>query len=213
MYLIAGLGNPGKKYAGTRHNMGFDVIDCLSEEYRIPLGAGRFHAMSGSGFIGDEKVLLLKPLTYMNLSGTAVQEALHYYRLDPETDLLVISDDIDLDVGRLRIRKKGSAGGQKGLAHIIQCIGTDAFPRVRIGTGAKPAGWELADWVLSTFPGEERKAIDDAVEKAAKACAVIVTEGVDAAMNRFNTKPVKKKAEKLLRPETAGADSGQEEHE
>ncbi len=186
MYLFTGLGNPGPQYAKTRHNMGFDVIDLLSEEYRIPMRAGSFHALSGTGLIGGQKVLLLKPLTYMNLSGTAVQEAVHYYKLEPERDLVVISDDIDLAPGRLRIRKQGSAGGQKGLAHIIKCLGTDQFVRIRVGTGAKPEGWELADWVLSRMSPDDRKAADEAIDRAAKACAEIISGGPDRAMNLYN---------------------------
>ena len=189
MYLIAGLGNPGPKYEKTRHNMGFDVIDRLVEEYRIPQGGTKFHALTGSGIIGTEKVLLMKPLTYMNLSGNAVSEALHFYKLDPATQLIVISDDIDLAPGMLRIRKQGSAGGQKGLAHIVKCLGTDAFVRIRVGVGGKPEGWDLADWVLSRFSPEDRAKVDEAQERAVKAVFAIVTEGVDQAMNLYNGGP------------------------
>ena len=186
MYIIAGLGNPGGRYEGTRHNMGFDVIDRLSEKYSIPLTGGKFHSLSGTGLINGSKVLLVKPVTYMNLSGTAVKEAVDYYKIDVEKELLVISDDIDLAPGRLRIRKKGSAGGQKGLAHIRKCLGTDAFSRIRVGTGAKPPEYDLADWVLSRFSTEERRTVDGALDRAAEACAVFLTEGPDAAMNRYN---------------------------
>ena len=186
MYIIAGLGNPGSRYEKTRHNMGFDVIDALITEFRVPYGGVKFHAMCGQTMIGGEKVLLLKPMTYMNLSGNAVREAVDFYKIDPERELLVISDDIDLDPGRIRIRKQGSAGGQKGLRHIIEQLGTDRFTRIRIGTGAKPADWDLADWVLSRFDAEDRKKVDDAVERAAKAAAMFVTDGADAAMNQFN---------------------------
>ncbi len=193
MYLIVGLGNPGPKYDKTRHNMGFEVIDRLIEEHHIPQSGTKFHAMIGNGAIEGRKVLLMKPLTYMNLSGTAVAEAVHYYKLDPANDLIVISDDIDLEVGRLRIRKQGSAGGQKGLQHIIKCLGTDQFTRIRVGTGAKPEGWELADWVLSRFSEEEWKSADLALDRAVKAVECSLREGVDAAMNAYNSS---KKAER-----------------
>ena len=189
VFVIAGLGNPGPKYEKTRHNMGFDVIDRLVTEYRIPQGGSRFHAMTGSGLIGSSKVLLMKPLTYMNLSGNAVSEAVNFYKLDPESQLIVISDDIDLMPGFLRIRKQGSAGGQKGLQHIVKCLGTDHFIRIRVGVGAKPEGWDLADWVLSRFSAEDRKLVDEAQERAAKAAALIVTDGIDRAMNLYNGGP------------------------
>ncbi len=186
MHIIAGLGNPGTKYEKTRHNMGFDVIDRLIEEYRIPYGGVKFHAMTGTGMIGGGKVLLMKPMTYMNLSGNAVREAVDFYRIDPEKELIVISDDIDLEPGKIRIRKQGSAGGQNGLKHIISLLGTDRFTRIRVGTGAKPPEWDLADWVLSRFSKEDRALADDAVIRAAKAAALIVTEGPDRAMNLYN---------------------------
>ncbi len=188
MFLIVGLGNPGQQYQKTRHNMGFDVIDRLVETYGIPQTGTKFHAMTGSGLIEGQKVLLMKPLTYMNLSGTAVQEAVSFYKLDPGTQLIVISDDIDLDPGRIRIRTKGSAGGQNGLKHIVKCLGTDGFLRIRVGTGAKPAGWDLADWVLSRFSDEERTLVDDALDRAAKAAALIVADGPEKAMNLYNTR-------------------------
>lgn len=188
MYLIAGLGNPGPKYDKTRHNMGFDAIDRLIDGNNIPFAGNRFHAMIGSGIIGGQKVLLMKPLTYMNLSGNAVAEAVSFYKLDPATQLIVISDDIDLEPGRIRIRAKGSAGGQNGLRHIINCLGTDEFPRIRVGTGAKPPEWDLADWVLSRFGDEDRKKVDEALDRAAKAAECIVTDGVDRAMNLYNVR-------------------------
>jgi PTH1 family peptidyl-tRNA hydrolase len=166
--------------------MGFDVIDRLVDTYRIPQSGTKFHAMVGSGVIEGQKVLLMKPLTYMNLSGNAVGEAVRFYKLDPATELIVISDDIDLPPGRIRIRAAGSAGGQNGLKHIIQCLGTQEFIRIRVGTGAKPADWDLADWVLSRFSKDERKVVDEAIVRAAKACETIVTDGVDRAMNLYN---------------------------
>ena len=185
-FIIVGLGNPGRKYDGSRHNAGFDVIDELVDRYHIG-GPERFgKSMIGKGRIGDRKVILVKPMTYMNLSGTAVREIVDFYKIDPANELVVISDDIDLEPGHVRIRKKGSAGGQNGLKHIIQCLGTQEFIRIRVGTGAKPADWDLADWVLSRFSKDERKVVDEAIVRAAKACETIVTDGVDRAMNLYN---------------------------
>ena len=186
MYIIVGLGNPGSRYEGTRHNMGFDVIDRLIENNRIPQAGRKFHAVYGTGMIGGEKVVLAKPITFMNLSGTSVRELTDFYKIDPSRELIVISDDIDLDPGRIRIRKKGSAGGQNGLKHIIQCLGTQDFIRVRVGTGAKPQNWELADWVLSRFSKDERTKVDDAIVRAAEAIETIVTDGIDTALRRFH---------------------------
>lgn len=188
MYIIVGLGNPGTKYEGTRHNMGFDVIDALIERNKIPSAGTKFHALYGTGRIGAEKVVLAKPLTYMNLSGTAVREITDFYKIDVKNELIVISDDIDLEPGRIRIRKKGSAGGQNGMKDIIGKLGTEEFVRIRVGTGSKPAGWDLADWVLSRFTKEERKAVDEAIVRAAEAVETIVTDGADAAMNKYNTR-------------------------
>ena len=186
MYIIVGLGNPGKKYEGTRHNMGFDVIDRIVYKNNIPCSGSKFHAVYGTGMIGAEKVVLAKPLTYMNLSGTAVRELVDFYKIDPESELIVISDDVDLEPGRIRIRKQGSAGGQNGLRHIVQCLGTQKFIRIRVGTGGKPEGWELADWVLSRFTMDDRALVDDAIVRAADAVAAICTDGIDKAMNIYN---------------------------
>lgn len=188
MYIIAGLGNPGSRYEGTRHNMGFDVIDRLIVTNNVPMAGRKFHALYGMGMIGGQKAILAKPLTYMNLSGTSIRELIDFYKIDPAAELIIISDDIDLDPGRIRIRKKGSAGGQNGLKHIIQCIGTQEFIRVRVGTGAKPQDWDLADWVLSRFSGEERQLVDDAIIRAAEAVETILSDGIDTAMNRYNVK-------------------------
>lgn len=168
--------------------MGFDVVDRLVELHHVPQGGVKFHALYGNGRIGAERVVLAKPLTYMNLSGTAVRELVDFYKIDPTRELVVVSDDIDLAPGRIRIRKQGSAGGQNGLKHIIQCLGTQEFIRIRVGTGQKPEGWELADWVLSRFPREERAVVDAAIREAADAVTAIVTDGIDAAMNRYNKK-------------------------
>lgn len=188
MYLIVGLGNPGKQYENTRHNMGFDTIDELVDRHRIP-GSGIQHkAMYGKGMIAGEKVILAKPLTYMNLSGDSVQAFINYYKMDPENELIVIYDDIDLEPGQIRIRKKGSAGGHNGMKSIIARIGTQNFYRIKVGVGAKPQGWDLADYVLGHFPAQERDAVDDAIREAADAVEVILSEGIEAAMNRFNGK-------------------------
>lgn len=186
MHIIVGLGNPGTKYEGTRHNMGFDVIDRVVEDYHIPQAGTKFHSMYGIGMIEDEKCVVAKPLTYMNLSGTAVKELCSFYKVNPETNLIVISDDIDTEPGHIRIRKKGSAGGQNGLKDIIAKIGTQNFTRIRIGTGAKPEGWDLADWVLSRFSQDDRSLVDSAIVRAAEAIGVIMSDGVDMAMNRYN---------------------------
>ena len=188
MYIIVGLGNPGSRYEGTRHNMGFDVIDRLIENNRIPQAGRKFHAVYGTGMIGGKKVVLAKPITFMNLSGTSVRELTDFYKIDPSRELIVISDDIDLEPGRIRIRKKGSAGGQNGLKHIIQCLGTQDFIRVRVGTGAKPQNWELADWVLSRFTPEEEKLLGPAIERAAAAALELISNGPASAAARFNGK-------------------------
>ena len=188
MYLIVGLGNPGRQYEATRHNMGFDVVDRLVEEYRIPQGGVKFNAMYGKGIIGGQQALLMKPLSYMNLSGGPVRDMANYFKIDPETEMIVIYDDIDLDPGQLRIRKQGSAGGHNGIKDLIQKLGTQKFIRIRVGVGAKPNDWDLADYVLGHIPGEERKLVDEAQERACKAVETILSEGVDAAMNEFNKK-------------------------
>lgn len=194
LYVIAGLGNPGSKYDGTRHNAGFDVIDVLVDKYRL-YDAERFgKCMMAKGRIEGKRVILMKPMTYMNLSGEAVREVVSYFKVDPSDHLIVISDDIELDIGKLRIRKKGSAGGHNGLKDIIRCLGTDAFARIRVGVGKKPhPDFELMDFVLSRFTSEERQVMDQAEEKAAEAVVCFITEGPDAAMNRFNTPKEKKK--------------------
>lgn len=186
MYLIVGLGNPGRQYEGTRHNMGFDTVDRLMDEYRIPSSGVKQKAMYGKGMIGSEKVILIKPMTYMNLSGEAVSAWLNYYKLDPETDLIVIYDDIDQEPGQLRIRAKGSAGGHNGMKSVIGAIGTDRFVRVRIGVGAKPEGWDLADYVLGHFDPETREVIDDAVGRAADAVRMIIQGDLSGAMTEYN---------------------------
>lgn len=196
-FIIAGLGNPGRQYDGSRHNAGFDVIDRLVDRYGIsgPVRFGR--SMTGKGIIGGRKVLLVKPLTYMNRSGEALREIVQFYKTDPSEGLLVISDDIDLALGALRIRAKGSAGGHNGLKNIIQNLGTDQFCRIRVGVGAKPgADYDLADYVLGHFSHEERKVMEEAVDKAADAAACLLEKGPDAAMNLYNTRKSSKKKKK-----------------
>ena len=188
MKIIAGLGNPTREYEGTRHNIGFSVIDKLAEQYNISMTEKKHKAICGKGIIEGEKVVLLKPQTYMNLSGESIGEAVNYYKVDPEEDLIVIYDDIDLEPGKLRIRAKGSAGGHNGIKSIINQIGTQNFYRIKVGVGAKPKGWDLADYVLGRFPSEERNLVDEAIREAAKAVEVILDEGIEAAMNRYNAK-------------------------
>lgn len=186
MFIIAGLGNPGKRYENTRHNVGFDAIDELVDRYRIPSSGVSHKAMVGKGIMEGQKVLLAKPLTYMNLSGEAIRGLVDYYKIDPETELLVIYDDISLEPGNIRIRKKGSAGGHNGIKSIIAQLGTQNFQRIRIGVGEKPKNWDLADYVLGTFGKEDRPLVEEALGNAAEAAAMIVQGKIDEAMNRFN---------------------------
>lgn len=184
-YIIAGLGNPDKKYENTRHNAGFIAVDYIAEKCGVKLDRLKYKSYCAQAQLGDTKVLLMKPMTYMNNSGQALVEAMNFYKIPPE-NAVIIFDDISLDVGKLRIRRKGSDGGQKGMRSIIYLSGSDAFPRIKIGTGAKPEGWELANWVLSQFSDSERKLIDEASEKAYKAAELIVSGDINKAMNFFN---------------------------
>ena len=188
MFLIAGLGNPGRQYEKTRHNMGFDTIDELIDRHRIPQGGIAHKAMYGKGMVAGEKVLAVKPLTYMNLSGESLREWVNCYKLDPETEMIVIYDDIDLEPGQIRIRKKGSAGGHNGMKSIIAQLGTQNFYRIKVGVGAKPKGWDLADYVLGRFSPEERIAVDKAIGDAADAVEMILRDGIEATMNHYNRK-------------------------
>jgi PTH1 family peptidyl-tRNA hydrolase len=185
MKIIAGLGNPTKQYEGTRHNVGFSVIYRLADKYNIKMNIARHKALIGTGVIAGEKVMLVMPQTYMNLSGEAVGEIMRYYKAEP-SDLIITYDDIDLDVGKLRIRAKGSAGGHNGMKSIIAHVGSEEFDRVRVGIGHKPPEFDLADYVLSRFGKDELPLIRDAVDKAANAMEVIVRSGVEAAMNMYN---------------------------
>ena len=186
MYIIVGLGNPTRQYEGTKHNVGFDTIDYLIDEYQIPSSGTGHKALFGKGMIAGQKVIVAKPMTYMNLSGESIRSILDYYKVDPETELIVIYDDISLDVGKLRIRAKGSAGGHNGIKNIIAHLGTQEFPRVRIGVGEKPARMDLADYVLGHFPKEEAETMTTAFKDGAAAVVDMMTEGVEAAMNHFN---------------------------
>ena len=188
MYLIAGLGNPGRKYERTKHNVGFDVIDYVTDRHRIPFSGIQFQAECGKGIIAGQKVMLAEPLTYMNLSGEAVAALVNYYKLDPEEELILIYDDISLDPRQIRVRKKGSAGGHNGIKNIIACLGTDKFKRIRVGIGAKPDRWDLADYVLAPFTPENREKIEDAIKDAADALELILSGDMDEAMNRYNHK-------------------------
>lgn len=188
MFLIVGLGNPGRQYENTRHNVGFDAIDFLVDEYRIPSSGKQHKAMYGKGIIEGQKVILAKPMTFMNLSGEAVRALVDYYKVDPETELLVIFDDISLDPGNIRIRKKGSAGGHNGIKSIISHLGTQNFQRIKVGVGEKPKNWDLADYVLGTFSKSDRELVDEALGRAVKAAAMIVRGEIDEAMNLYNKK-------------------------
>lgn len=188
MYIIVGLGNPGSQYNNTRHNIGFDVIDSLAEEEGIDVLEKKHKAVIGKGMIGGQKCILAKPLPFMNLSGESVRELIDYYKVDEQTGLIVVSDDISLDVGQIRIRKKGSAGGHNGLKNIIAHLGHDTFIRVRMGVGEKPKGYDLADYVLGHFTKEERKEMDEAAKRAAGAIRMIIMQDADAAMNQYNQK-------------------------
>lgn len=165
MFIIAGLGNPTLQYRGTRHNVGFDVIDTLADKYNIAVETRKSRALIGKGIIAGQKVLLVKPQTYMNLSGESIGELVSYYKVDEEQELLVIYDDVSLDVGQLRIRRKGSAGGHNGIKDIIRHLGTDVFPRIKIGVGEKPKGYDLADYVLGHFSREEREMMEEGYQK------------------------------------------------
>ena len=187
MYIIAGLGNPTKEYDKTRHNVGFAVIDRLSDRYGIDVSERKHKALCGRGAIEGQKVLLLKPQTFMNLSGESIRAAMDYYKVTPE-ELIVVYDDISLEPGQLRIRLKGSAGGHNGIKNIIAHLGTQEFPRVKVGIGAKPPRMDLADSVLCRFGSGEQKLMDEAFQEAAQAVAAMLTDGPERAMNHYNTK-------------------------
>ena len=186
MYLIAGLGNPTREYAGTRHNIGYDTITRLCDDYRISLDIKKHKGLCGKGVIGGEKVLLVQPLTYMNLSGDCIKEAADYYKIDP-AHIIVIYDDISLPVGKLRVRAKGSAGGHNGMKSLIKHLGSDKFPRLRIGVGQKPhPEYDLAAWVTGNIPKDDMPAFETALEKTCEAIPFVLDGNFDEAMCKFN---------------------------
>ena len=194
MFIIAGLGNPTLQYEGTRHNSGFDVIDTLAGKYNISVDGRKNRALIGKGIIEGKKVILAKPQTYMNLSGESLGGLVDYYKVDEESEFLVVYDDISLDVGQLRIRKKGSAGGHNGMKNIISHLGTEVFPRIKVGVGEKPKKYDLADYVLSRFSKEERAIMEEGYQKAVEAVEMILRGEMDEAMNKFNRKVKPKEA-------------------
>ena len=186
MKIIIGLGNPGKEYVHTRHNTGFDTLDLLAEKYRIDIGEKKHKALIGKGMIEGNRVVLVKPQTYMNLSGESVREVLDYYKADEEEDLIVIYDDVSLVPGQIRIRDKGSAGGHNGIKNIIAHLGHDRFMRIKIGVGEKPKQYDMVDWVLGHFNKEDDLKMIEGREKAVQAVPVLLNEGVGPAQNAFN---------------------------
>lgn len=191
VYVIAGLGNPKKEYDNTRHNIGFAVIDMLADRHGIRMNEMKHKGLIGKGYINGEKVILVKPLTYMNLSGECIREVVDYYKVDAKENLIVLHDDISLEPGIVRIRKKGSAGGHNGLKNIILHLGHDQFQRVKIGVGEKPEGYDLADYVLGHFSKQEAALMQQVKEEVCDAVEVMMRDGADAAMNRFNSKSKK----------------------
>ena len=187
MYLIAGLGNPTREYEKTRHNVGFEAIDILADKAGTTVTEKKHKALYGKGYIGGQKVILAKPQTYMNLSGESIWEIADFYKIEPE-NIIILCDDINLSEGQLRIRLKGSAGGHNGLKNIISHLGTQEFPRIRIGVGEKPRGMDLADYVLGRFPKEQQAVMEEAYRDAAEAACMMIEDGADAAMNHYNRK-------------------------
>lgn len=187
MYLIAGLGNPTREYEKTRHNVGFEAIDILADKAGTTVTEKKHKTLYGKGYIGGQKVILAKPQTYMNLSGESIREIADFYKIEPE-NIIILCDDINLSEGQLRIRLKGSAGGHNGLKNIISHLGTQEFPRIRIGVGEKPRGMDLADYVLGRFPKEQQAVMEEAYRDAAEAACMMIEDGADAAMNHYNRK-------------------------
>lgn len=186
MFIIVGLGNPTREYAGTRHNVGFEVVNILADRFDIATDYIKHKAVCGKGVIEGCKVMLAMPQTYMNLSGDSVRELADYYKIDVSSELVVIYDDVDLPPGKIRIRKSGSAGGHNGMKNIISRLGTEEFIRIRVGVGEKPKGYDLADYVLGHFTKEEQDSMETAFIEAANAVVSILCDGPDEAMNRFN---------------------------
>ena len=188
MYIIVGLGNPERKYAGTRHNIGFSAITAISDAYGISMDIKKHKAVCGKGMIAGNKVLLAMPQTYMNLSGESVRELVDFYKIDPEEELIIIYDDIALAPGKLRVRAKGSAGGHNGIKNIIANLGSSVFPRIKVGVGEKPKGYDLADYVLGKFSKEDRVLMEEGYDLACEASALIMQGAIDQAMNEYNQK-------------------------
>jgi len=185
LYVIAGLGNPGAKYEYTRHNIGFLVVDILAEKYNISITKIKHKALTGIGLIEGKKVMLVKPQTYMNNSGESIREVVEWYKTSLE-HLIVVYDDLDLPLGKLRVRAKGSAGTHNGMKSVIYHLQSDIFPRIRVGIEKNPEGWDIIDYVLGEFTEDEKKTIYNTLVKAAEAAVTIVTSGIDEAMNMFN---------------------------
>ena len=202
MYLIVGLGNPGSKYAHTRHNVGFDVLEALSRRLNVSITREKEEALVGECFVGGQKVILAMPQTYMNLSGESVSRLARWYKIEPE-NLLVVYDDIDIPQGHIRIRKNGSAGTHNGMRSIVGLLGYENFPRLRVGVGQRREGYELADWVLSHYIGEEQDVADKAFAQAADAIVEYIEHGIDSAMCKYNTKKVKKPKPEPVKEEGA----------
>ena len=186
MYVIVGLGNPGREYENTRHNIGFRVVDAIADRYNIGVNEKKHRALIGKGVIEGQKVVLVKPQTYMNLSGESVRSVIDYYKVEETDELIVVYDDISLDVGKLRIRKKGSAGGHNGIKSIIAHLGHDTFQRIKMGVGDKPKGYDLADYVLGHFSAEDNRMMKESIERAVEAAKVMMQDGADKAMNLYN---------------------------
>ena len=185
-YLVVGLGNPGAKYAITRHNAGFLTIDLFAQEHRFAIDRLKFHALTADKTVNGHRCIFMKPQTFMNLSGEAVRDCANFYKIPPE-NILVVFDDINADVGNIRIKRKGTAGGHNGIKSIIACLGSEDFPRIKLGIGQKPhPDYDLADWVLTTFKNDELKTLREASLKACKAIELIIDDNIDEAMNRFS---------------------------
>ena len=214
MYVIVGLGNPGKEYADTKHNVGFRVIDKLAGQYNIDVSKFKHKALIGDGMISGQKVLLVKPQTYMNLSGESVKEVMSFYKV-PIENMIVVYDDTSLEIGMIRLREKGSAGGHNGIKNIISHMGTDTFNRVKVGIGEKPNGWDLADYVLAKFSKDDEAGIERGIDNASQAVGIFISLGMKDAMNKFNAKqkikvkkekPEEKKEENKEAPSAVNAD-------
>lgn len=211
MYIIAGLGNPDGKYRNTRHNIGFDVIDSIAEKNDIILGEKKHKAVIGKGIVAGKKAVLVKPLTYMNLSGESIRRVIDFYKADEKQELIVISDDVNLEPGQFRIRKRGSDGGHNGLKNIILHLGHDEFIRVRMGVGEKPPKMDLADYVLGRFLPEEREVMFESIKRATLAIETIIAEGADVAMNRYNVRKKPPKKQEMAEREKTEQESRERE--